>query len=653
MVKYSLIDYYYFERLEGSDLLKRLFVLLCAFLILLTALSPAAAAAEATASKREETPLILISGFMCSKLFTDFGTDVQTQVWGLNAGEIAAQIRKDAGNFVPALFGLLGGNAERFGAVVGDGATRVMEKLKCTPQGVSVYPVTHYPNTPATSSLAYMQTHDDGAYLYEKNFCEYISEKTDPNRVFCYQYDSRLDAVTLAEELKDFIDAVRAATGSRQVRLFALSYGGLIVSTYLTYHGAENAVERVVMSVPALGGTDIPARILRGDIALAKESLIMFVGTALGGESNYARLLESDRAGWIDRFAQALSGGLREIARNWGSVWSLSANSDYAALKAEFLDPAESGALIARLDRIHNEVMPHLRETFAACRARGTQISILCGTGSPLVTGGPLNGDMILPASGVSGAKTAPLGKRFADGYVPDGAGCSDPAHCHVSPSMEIDASCAYLPENTWFINGHYHGQYFYEDYTRSLVTKLLLTDELRDVHSDPAYPQFETSSHPYRTLHVAFDESPSGYVSDADRALEIRSLTEDCYIRILSVVAQDLPLTFDVSGSGLLAPGETVRLPFSGALPQVAGKCAQLTVNYLKLGSPHPLCTCTVNVTVQNGAPLPAAGGLVPLEQDSGFRRAVPEFLYRAVERCALRQSVECIYDTVRSFFD
>lgn len=632
--------------MKGCDLLKRLFAILCTFLLLLSALLPVGAAAQ------PDPPLILISGFMCSKLFTDFGTDAQQQVWGLDAGEIAAQIKADAGAFVPALFGLLAGDVERFGTVVGNGAIRVMEKLKCTPQGTSLYPVTHYPNTPATSSLAYMRTHDDGMYLYEKNFCDYISEQTDPNRVFCYQYDSRLDAVTLAEELKDFIDAVRAATGSPQVKLFALSYGGLIVSTYLTYYGEENAVERVVMSVPALGGTDIPARILHGDITLAKESLMMFIGTALNSESNYARLLETERATWIDRFAQALSGGLREIARNWGSVWSLCSNSDYAALKAEFLDPAESGGMIARLDRIHNEVMPHLRATFAACQARGTQISILCGTGSPLVTGGELNGDMILPAAGVSGAKTAPLGQRFADGYVPDGAGCSDPSHCHVSPSMEIDASCAYLPENTWFIDGHYHGQYFYENYTRSLVTKLLLTDAIRDVHSDPAYPQFEASSHPYRTMHVAFDSSPNGFVSDADQALEIRNLSEDCYIRILSVVAQDLPLTFDVGGSGLLAPGETVRLPFSGALPQVSARCTQLTVNYLKLGSPHPLCTCTVNVTVQNGPPLPASEELVPAAQDSSFRRAVPESLYRAVEKCSMRQSVECIYDTVRSLF-
>lgn len=632
--------------------MKRLLSVLLSFVLLLAVLAPAGAAVQTAPAEAEDAPLILISGFMCSKLFEDFGTDAQTQVWGLDSDAIAARIRADLIHFLPALFRFFVGDVEALGKVVGNGATYVMEQLKCTPQGTSLHPVTHYPNTPATSNLAYMLTHDNGEYLYEKNFCEYIAEKTDPARVFCFQYDSRLDAVTLAEELKTFIDAVRESTGSPRVKLFALSYGGLIVSTYLTYHGDEDAVDRVVMSVPALGGTDIPGRILRGDIRLAKESLMMFIGTALNTESNYARLLETDRVAWIDRFAQALSGGLGAVARNWGSVWSLASNDDYDSLKAEFLDPAESDALIARLDRIHYEVMPRLRATFAACKARGAQISILCGTGSSLVTGGDLNGDMILPAKGVSGAKTAPLGQRFADGYRPAGTDCSDPTHCHVSPSMEVDASCCYLPENTWFIDRHYHGQYFYEDYTRTLVTKLLLTNDLQDVRSDPAFPQFETSFHPYRTLHVAFDQSPTGYVSGDDTALVIRSLSEDCYIRILSVVAQDAPLTFDVRGAGLIAPGASARFPFSGTLPQVSAKGIQLTVNYLKLGSPHPFCTCTVSMTVDNGPPVAASNELVPVAQSSSFRREAPAAVYRAVNRLSLLQSVECIYDTLRQLF-
>ena len=59
-----------------------------------------------------------------------------------------------------------------------------------------------------------------------------------------------------------------------------------------------------------------------------------------------------------------------------------------------------------------------------------------------------------------------------------------------ISPSMEIDATGCYLPENTWFVEGQYHGQYYYEEYTRKLVTKLLFTDDIKDVYSDPEFPQ-------------------------------------------------------------------------------------------------------------------------------------------------------------------
>ena len=35
----------------------------------------------ASAEEREEYPVILISGFMCSNLFLDYGTPAQEKVW--------------------------------------------------------------------------------------------------------------------------------------------------------------------------------------------------------------------------------------------------------------------------------------------------------------------------------------------------------------------------------------------------------------------------------------------------------------------------------------------------------------------------------------------------------------------------------------------
>ena len=606
-----------------------------------------------TASAAEpDTPVILISGFMCSQLFTDFGTEEQAKIWGPSTQAITDQIGSDLSNFIASLAGALVGRVEEFGETVGAGAAQILGKLRCAPDGSSVCPVEHYPDDPALNNVAYMLENAD-EYLYERNFCEYMAGLMDPSRLFCYQYDSRLDAVTLAGELREFVKAVKEYTGAGKVKLFALSYGGLIVSTYLTLYGDECDVDRAVLSVPALGGTNIPERIFTGSAELADEALISFMETALAGSANFSRIFEANRAEWLDEFTNGMCSQLVDVISNWGSIWSLCSQATYERLKSEYLDPVANKELIKKTDIVHNEIMPKLSETFAECKARGTEISIICGTGSQLALGGDLNGDVVLPASGVSGALTAPLGERFNDGYAGAGTACSDPEHYHVSPSMEVDASTAYLPENTWFVEGHYHGQYFYEEYTRSLVTKLLLTDDIKDIYSDPDYPQFESSNNSYRTVRLSFDGSGGAYLTEDDTALVVENLSTNHYIKVLSVVADGVELSFSAITSAPIAPGKSVSISFEGDIPEGKRKYAQITVNYVKIGSINPLCSAQLDFTVMGGEARSRSAALVKKGFEGRLEKVLPEFLYSALRKVSLRKSVECIYDTVASWFE
>ncbi len=106
--------------------------------------------------RRADTPVILISGFMCSQLFTDFGTEEQQKIWGPDAGAIFDRIGDDFSNFISSLAGALAGRVEEFGETVGDGAAQILGKLKCAPDGSSVYPVGHYPDDPELNNVGYM-----------------------------------------------------------------------------------------------------------------------------------------------------------------------------------------------------------------------------------------------------------------------------------------------------------------------------------------------------------------------------------------------------------------------------------------------------------------------------------------------------------------
>ena len=606
----------------------------------------------AFANEKKQNPTILISGFLCSQLYLNYGEENEERIWKLDMSKVTDRISDDLPRFLTTLAGLFVGKTDEFGATVGDGAATILDALRCNPDGSSAYPLTHYPNDPATSNLAYMYANGLEDKLYETNFCKHLSEQTDPNQIYCFQYDSRFDAITIAEQLNEFIKEVKAYTGADKVNIFALSFGGLISSTYLALYGEQNDLDRLVMSVPAIGGTNIPDRVFRGNVDFPIGTLIQFFETILFNEGNIARMFETAEFETLNKIIESAADGISSTLLYWGSMWSLCSTDLYEDLKKDFLDPVESKNIIEKNDRLHYEIRPSFPEVFKKFRANGGSVSILCATGSTLATGSEYNSDLVLPVYTVSGATCSPLGQRFADGYTGVGTSCSNPEHNHVSPSMEIDASSAYLPENTWFIEDQYHGQYYYEEYTRSLVTKLLLTDDIKDVHSDPDYPQFEYSNNPYRTLHAKFNNSLTGYLSDKDTSVIIENLSTECYIRILSVSVAGTELDFDISGSGIIKPGEETEIYFSGNIPDVGATASQLTVSYIKLGSMNPMCISDFEIMINNGTAPDYSEKLVSSGFESKLEKALPDFLYSAIVKLSLRQSIECIYNSITELF-
>ena len=601
------------------------------------------------AEEKNDNPTILISGFLCSQLYLDYDTKNEKSIWNAVLERAADYFGNDIYKTAKSVAKLITGNTDEFGKALGNGAEYILDVFRCNPDGSSAYELKHYPNNPETSNLKYMYENGLEQRLYEKNFCRHLAEQTDPGRVYCFQYDSRLDAVTVANQLRDFINEVKKYNNAEKVNIFALSFGGLITSTYLTLYENENSVEKVVMSVPAIGGTNIPDRLFRGNIALPAENLIMFAETIFEGEANLARNFENDETEALNNILSNSAEGFRKALLCWGSIWSLCSTDLYENLKLDYLDSEKNAVIIKNNDLLHYEIKPQFKSVYNRLIEKGGSVSIICATGSKLVAGGNYNGDVILPAEKVSGAICAPAGKRFSDGYDGQKSACKNPSHNHISPSREIDASSAYLPENTWFVEGQYHGQYFYEEYTRSLVTKLLFTDEIKDVHSSKAFPQFEFSNNPYKNLHVKFNSSPTGYFSADDSKLIVKNLSDENYIRILAVTPYGVDLDFDISGSGILEPGEEIALSFNGNVPEKSQTAAQITISYAEIGSINFFNISDFSITVNNGTAPDYNELFTSAEFNSHFRNAVSESFYNLLSRLSIRQSIECIYNSIK----
>ncbi len=579
---------------------KNISVILC-IVMMLSVCSVAAAAIE----KDEETPVILVTGFLQTYLYTEEEGE-ERGLWLPEIKDILANLK---GGTLPELlasvFGFFLGDPEKTGDTVGKLIGNFLEDLRCLPDGSSALPVKHYENDPAIRNIASLgkDGNENKLNSYSMYF-DYLCENGYANaeNLFTFEYDGRDDAITNAEKLRDFIKAVKEYTGKSKVTLLGISFGGQIIETYLHYYRNELDVKKAILCVPALNGTDFISRLLLGNIELSLDDTIDFFENILCSDLEVYNLAKGVEPEKLNKALNAASVYIAENVKYWSSIYSLSSTECYEELKETFLDTEESAAIIENNEIIHYEIMPAIEETLKDCQNLGIDVAMTVCSGIEPCFGGNSSSDFLLDVDDTTGAYCTVIGERFADGYKAKGTNCSDSAHNHISPKMDIDASTAYLPENTWFIEGAYHANFPFEDYRMELMAKLTCTDELKDVHSDSAFPQFVCTDSPHKGIYGEFDSSTSGYISSEDTAFVVENkYITDSPVKILEITAKGMDIAFPEDIDITLKPGETAEIPFTGDVPEVNATRAEITVSFLKLND-GIIYSRDFDITINNG---------------------------------------------------
>ncbi|MCR5151160.1 MAG: hypothetical protein K6B52_08040 [Clostridiales bacterium] len=536
-------------------------------------------------AEKDDTPVIIIPGFIEPVMGVNIDKENEEQLWPFSVKTLLGKIVSDLPTLMFRLAGLAFGRFDKFGTRLGQDAEDILYKLTCNPDGSSNYGIESYPQQPERCSLDFLKGYKGGKYLVMASaaLAKDIASKFNSKRTFIFCYNSQLDSLELASQLRSFIACVKEYTGSENVRLCSHSYGGQVIASYFYLYPDDCDVTKAVMIYPALGGTDAVKYILEADTDVPLDDIFVFFENLLGAPTKIEKFIYKKYFHYISEFSSFGLAEVVEMWRYWSSMYSLCSNEYYEWLKEEFLDPVKSADIIEANDIIHYEIMPNLRKIFENCRAKGVDLSIICGTGSRECLGGDDNTDVLLPAKFVTGADCVKFGEHFSDGYEAKHTVCRNPEHYHVSPAMDIDASTAFLPENTWFVEGAFHGGHSAQDYTVSLVEELLLTDNITDVYSDPAYPQFNYSDNVNMGILFGFDKSQVGYLSSDDSGIFIKNLNKVTPIKVLSVTASDLDIEFSALKSSVILPGKSVTIKFRGDIPQVNAKRTEITVKYLQ----------------------------------------------------------------------
>ena len=554
-------------------------------------------------SAAEDYPVIIVPGYGGSALVKTNDDNTQEQVWGVDGDEILSIVMSKIAEIGIGFGALAFGNADYLADVVGKETVKYLEDIRCNPDGSSKYNVTtKYKTAKETCREAlYKEYGNYEDYQFEKEYSAFFAEKIGSDKVFNFNNDFRNGAVKCAENLDKYIQEVKAETGCDKVNIYTISHGGQVTGTYLTLFGEKRDVHKAIMTVPALCGSSTLYDLFSKNIKFDELNLLYFIENGTINETDLHWLVEAQQLGFLDKVFNKLVPYLFDVAGYWGSVWDFMPSDIYDEMKEKWLDPVASAEIIRQSDYMHYEVMPQFKTSFQKCIDEyDMQVSIIAGVDINTTTGCPINSDGIIFTSGATGATCADYGKRFPDNYKqinPCGG------KNKLSPSMTIDASTSYLPDNTWFMSGMFHGMMVWEDFGKDLINKLMLTDEIKDVYSDPDFPQFHTSSNPSYSVFARFDKSVEGFLSDADTSLIVSNLTEqDNDLYILNIEAKGIDLKFDLPDlNKALKEDESVNVGFSGDTSSATSRVIEIAITYAVKGTPTPLGQRVLYFTVQD----------------------------------------------------
>jgi len=556
---------------------KRIISLALAVALIFALASPALAADE-------NDPIIMIAGFVSTQMFENPASDERVHVWDLDYSLIGSAVLKE----LPALLGgavlyAVTGRSKVIGDAFARAADNVVGFLALHPDGAPAHDVGPWPGTAADFSLAAIRakrTDDPNArYLQQLgSFCTRFEQQVGADSIFIFQYDWRDPTVLNAEKLRGFIKEVLEITGSEKARLFGSSYGGQICGAYLHDYAQEGQVSKIVMEFPALGGSSmIPDLFIGRNFSLQTEALTRFIQSYVGTETKLEPILKWFRLRALyPLLTDLLQAGLLPVARTWGGLWDLMPADQYDEAKAAALKPGERYAWEAYCDKMHHEVMPKIGQTLMnAQETYGIAIRIVANTGSPHLLGPEdINSDGLLDVQYTTGAKALPLGQH---GISQSNSICEDSTHKHVSPGQDIDASAAWLPENTWFVQGQFHGASYLDPYALELECALMLDPDLNTVFDDPAYPQFGLCRQATESIALAFGGAH----------IQIDNLSRERDVKILKVTAPGLK--FGQIPGGKLAPGASVTVTCTENATN-PGTYTPITVTFLQYTGVAPV---------------------------------------------------------------
>ncbi|MBQ4571990.1 MAG: hypothetical protein IJA80_01780 [Clostridia bacterium] len=514
----------------------------------------------AFAKEEKPVPVVVLQGYSGPTLvyadengepIIDPETGDVVKAWPVDFAKIGEQV-------ISALPGMVAGKLVGEDAIVEALVPIVKDTLMplvILEDGTSWQNLTYYPKGAKATQVSTLIEKDMTEYIPESVFVEEAIARVGAENVFGFTFDWRRSQIDYVKAVDEYIQEVKEITGSDKVDLMGLSHGGQYGTTYLYYYGDKGDVRNAILANPATGGTTLVSTVMMNEyVDLDLKNVMKFVEHIFDIEEDFNWIFDLLS---LDNIIGGINRVLQEDRINY-RLSQLPSLLDFVpmdrfdeVIENIGLNPETNGKLYYDTVKYHRDVHTgtNLADKFAELQKNGTKIGYIVGCGYTAVSSVGTNSDFLIDTYlGSGGATCAPFGETFEAGYVQNGLICDDPAHYHISPEFNIDASTGALPDSTWYVTGQGHGQYFNDPYTKQIVCNFLWND-LETVFDDDRFPQFNYAQKHADNIYVHFNNTDVGYHSSTDTELIIENLsrTSPIHIPCVKLLGADMEYTHEI----------------------------------------------------------------------------------------------------------
>ena len=388
--------------------------------------------------------------------------------------------------------------------------------------------------------------------IYDNIPLQAFAEKAGEDHLYYFAYNSFGNNYDTVAELYDFIQMVKEETGHDKVNIVPISMGGSLANALFDYYpDVMDDLNKVVYIVPALNGSTIVGDLYTKNFA--------FFDTEFLYNGFLEALMDEEDARMIEVIArilpdQVLSNVLHnvadclveDVAANITSLWGLCPKEYYPEASAALL--ADKPEIKKQTDMFYQAQVDSL-ENIQTLVDKGVEVFNIVDYDFPLYLIGNSwnddNGDGVIHLSSTAmGVHSALVGETLGEDYqqANTSVNCSDKSHNHISPDGVVDASTGLLPDHTFYFDGQAHEQTARNDAIISLATRLLSTDDIKDVYSSEDYPQFNGRRDPrdLKNHYIPQAKAVDTSALSAEDAAELREALAEAEAFVNSTACYD-----------------------------------------------------------------------------------------------------------------